>query len=192
MENGDVGARENGETIPTEQSADLPAQSEAPPSKPEPSSDGDAVDFSIYCDGQCNKRLTWATHLWKCKVCDDVDFEDECLEKLKSGTLTRFVCSKFFIPFMKLMTLCSSILGPDHEWLYVPSWVEEYRVTGKGRVRVGGELVDGKRVGGEIIPVAEFLDMIREKWGIEKPESSAQNEAEKSKEEEDHDGEVAS
>ena len=175
--NGDAGpngAKENGETSHTEESAELPTQSEASPSKLKSSSDEDAVDFFISCDGQCNKSLTWASHLWKCKVCDDVDFEDECLEKLKLGQLTRYVCS------------------PDHEWLYVPSWVEEYQVTGKGRVRVGGELVDGRRVGGQIVPVSEFLDMIREKWGIEKPGSSDQNEDEKSKEEEVHDGEAAS
>ena len=142
----------------TEESAELPAQSEAPLPKPELSSEGDAVDFGIYCDGRCNKRLTWASSLWKCKVCDDVDFEDECLEKLKKGTLTRFVCS------------------PDHDWLYVPSWVDEYQATGKGNVRIGGELVDGRRVGGQIVPVGEFLDTIREKWGIEKPGASAQNE----------------
>ena len=133
-----------------EESAERPTQSEAPSPKPESSSDGDAVDFSIYCDGRCNKSLTWASSLWKCKVCDDVDFEDECLERLKKGTLTRFVCS------------------PDHDWLYVPSWVDEYRATGVGRVRIGGELVDGKRSGGRIVSVEEWLDTIRKKWNIEK------------------------
>ena len=84
-------------------------------------------------------------------MCDDIQFEDECFKKLKEGTLTRFVCS------------------PDHDWLRVPSWTEEYRATGKGRVRVRGELQNGKRVGGEIVEVEKWLDMIREKWGIEKP-----------------------
>ncbi|CAF9936907.1 MAG: hypothetical protein HETSPECPRED_010494 [Heterodermia speciosa] len=162
------GTKDYGET-----SAEHPTQSEAPSPKPGSSSDGDAVGFSIYCDGLCNKPLTWASSLWKCKVCDDVDFEDECLEKLKKDTLTRFVCS------------------PDHDWLYIPSWVDEYRATGKGRVRIGGELVDGKRIGGRIVSVEEWLDTIRKKWGIEKSRSSTQNDDEEMKEEEVRVGEAA-
>lgn len=155
------GTKESEETMNIKESAVPPNQDEESIPNQEPPSE---KDFFITCDGQCNKPLTWASSLWKCKICDDVDFEDECLVKLKSGTLKRFVCS------------------PDHEWLYVPSWADEYRATGKGRVRIGGELIDGKRVGGQIVPVGEWLDTIREKWGIEKPGSSAHNE-EKSKDE---------
>lgn len=116
--------------------------------------------IGYHCDGRCNKPWTYADSIWFCKVCDDVQFDDECLEKLRKGTLTRFVCS------------------PDHEWLRVSSWTDEYRATGKGRVRTGGELQDGKRVGGEIVAVDVWLDTIREKWGIEKPKSEDQKETE--------------
>ncbi|KAL9082575.1 MAG: hypothetical protein Q9165_008855 [Trypethelium subeluteriae] len=103
------------------------------------------------CDGRCQNSWTYQDSIWFCKVCDDVQFDDQCLQKLQNGTLERFVCSR------------------DHSWLRVPSWVEEFETTGKGRVRTGGELKDGKRVGGQIVPVVQWEDAIREKWGIEKP-----------------------
>ena len=81
--------------------------------------------FYFYCDGRCSKTLSWSDGLWFCKICDDVQFNDECLEKLRKGTLPRLVCSS------------------DHEWFYVPPWTDEYRATGKDRVRMGGELKDG-------------------------------------------------
>ncbi|KAI9657615.1 MAG: hypothetical protein M1821_002791 [Bathelium mastoideum] len=101
------------------------------------------------CDGKCGNNLTFSDRMWYCKVCD-TGFDDECLQKLKDGTLPRFVCS------------------PDHQWLRTPSWVDEFRSTGKGRVRIEGELQNGERAGGRIVPVEEWLDMIREKWGIKK------------------------
>ena len=111
----------------------------------------DAEPLGYTCDGGCNVTLTYADSVWFCKMCDDVQFDDKCLKRLQQGTLARFVCS------------------PDHEWQLVPSWVDEFQATGKGRVRVEGELQDGKRVGGRIVPAEEWLDMIREKWGINKP-----------------------
>lgn len=116
-----------------------------------PTNEEQAERSPFSCDGRCGKLLTYADSLWFCKVCDDVQFEDECMQKLHQGTLARYVCS------------------PDHEWLRVPSWTDEYRATGKGHVRMGGDLQDGKRVGGQIVPIEEWLGMIREKWGIEKP-----------------------
>lgn len=114
------------------------------------------------CDGGCNNGVLIENGFWLCKVCYDIGFHDECLEKLRKGTLARYVCS------------------PDHQWLRIPSWVEEFQATGKGRVRVGGEVQDGKRIGGRVVAVEEWLDMIREDWGIEKPTKPAvQTEQEK-------------
>ena len=115
--------------------------------------------FRFFCDGSCSAVLKWSDSLWFCKICDDIQFNDECMEKLHKGTLPLSVCS------------------PDHEWLYVPSWTDEYRATGKGFVRTGGKLQDEKRVGGSIVQVAGWLDSIREKWGIEKtlPAPKVQN-----------------
>ncbi|KAL6713602.1 hypothetical protein ACLMJK_009067 [Lecanora helva] len=100
------------------------------------------------CDGLCDKELTFADSLWFCKVCNDVQFENQCLQKLRDGTLPFYVCS------------------PNHDFLHVPSWVDEYQATGKGRVRVGGELIDGRRVGDSIVPVEQWLDTIKKDWNI--------------------------
>ncbi|KAI9654642.1 MAG: hypothetical protein M1821_005849 [Bathelium mastoideum] len=110
------------------------------------------AEFSGHsCDGQCEAFLTWSASLWFCKVCRDVQFEDSCFTKLQNGTLARFVCSA------------------DHEFIRVPSWRDEFRATGKDHVRVGGEFINGQRVGGEIVHVDTWLDSIREQWSIEKP-----------------------
>ena len=102
----------------------------------------------LMCDGGCNTFMPVENAYWFCKVCYDIGFDDECMENLRRGTLDHYVCSR------------------DHQWLRIPSWVEEFQAIGKGRVRVGGEFEDGKRIGGQIVPVGEWLDMIREKWGI--------------------------
>ncbi|KAI9686798.1 MAG: hypothetical protein M1822_002858 [Bathelium mastoideum] len=111
----------------------------------------EAEYLGLSCDGQCGIRLTWSDSLWFCKVCEDVQFEDSCFTKLKKGTLQRFVCSA------------------DHDFLRVPSWRDEFRATGKDHVRVGGEFIDGQRVGGEVVHVNTWLDSIRKQWSIEKP-----------------------
>lgn len=114
----------------------------------------------LSCDG-CNRYIPVENAYWSCKVCYNTGFDDECMENLRSGTLDHYVCSR------------------DHQWLRIPSWVEEFKATGKGRVRVGGEFKDGKRIGGQIVAVEEWLDMIREKWGIEKPTPVVQTEQKK-------------
>ena len=115
----------------------------------------------LSCDGGCNRSIPVDSAYWLCKVCYDTAFDDECMEHLRSGTLDHYVCSR------------------HHQWLRIPSWLEEFKETGKGRVRVGGEFKDGKRMGGQIVAVEEWLDMVREKWGIEKPAPVVQTEQKK-------------
>lgn len=106
------------------------------------------------CDGYCGKEWGFADDFYCCKYCLDVQFDQKCLDRLRAGTLDRDICSK------------------DHEWLHVPPWSdEEYFAVGKGRVRVGGEMRDGKRIGGEVVDVETWLDMLRKEWGISKPDS---------------------
>ena len=102
------------------------------------------------CDCHTCGTSTASNSYWVCKICPDVFYHDQCLQKLKKGTLDTFICS------------------PDHDWLWIPSIEEDFRETGKGYVRIGGEIRDGKREGGRILPVKEWLDTIREDWGIEK------------------------
>ena len=114
----------------------------------------------LYCDG-CSKIIVWADSICACKICADVQFHDECLKRLQRGTLGRFVCSS------------------DHEWLHVQSWVDERKSTGKGHVRIGGELRDGKQIGGDIVPAETWLTMIKEKWKFENQLATVPNEDEK-------------
>ena len=103
------------------------------------------------CDGRCGHRWSYADDMYCCRYCFDIQFNHECLEKLQSNTLLPYTCS------------------PEHSWLHVPAWSdEEAQKVGKGNVLVGGSLVSGKRVGGEIVKIEDWLDGIRESWGIPK------------------------
>ncbi|KAL8691994.1 MAG: hypothetical protein Q9218_002886 [Villophora microphyllina] len=115
---------------------------------------GASIDFPstptpCECD-VCDKPVLWGDGIWFCKMCYWVGFHDGCLPKLRSGQINRYICSQ------------------DHDWLHVPSWIDEYKATGDGKVHVGGEIQDGQRVEGHIVPIEEWLDTVREKWGIEK------------------------
>ena len=113
-------------------------------------------DLCNSCDGGCDKQWTFADNMWCCKFCHDVQFDDRCLKLLQEGKLERYICS------------------PDHDWLHVPAWSDkEYGEIGERRVKIGGELVDGKRVGGRVVEVSEWLDILRDEWGIPKPEKMA-------------------
>lgn len=132
-----------------------PAQSDEQSDKPIPQENTPAQKqprrgkLGYVCDGRCGKTWTYSDDIWCCKMCPDVQFDGRCLEKLRNGTLKRYICS------------------PDHKWLHVPPWSdEEYREVRKDRVRIGGELVDGKRVGGQVVSVEEWLNALRDTWGI--------------------------
>ncbi|KAL9618621.1 MAG: hypothetical protein Q9160_006662 [Pyrenula sp. 1 TL-2023] len=105
------------------------------------------------CDGRCDNPIKYGDGVWACKVCDDRLFDDVYLKNFQNGTLTRFIrCSR------------------DHEWLWIPSWEAEFAKTGRNCVRVGGEIKENSEwVGGDIVPVEQWLDGVRESWGIEKP-----------------------
>jgi tetratricopeptide (TPR) repeat protein len=118
-----------------------------------------------YCDGRvCGKRWDYADDFYCCKICPDVQFCEECRDNLKNGKLKRFICNK------------------NHDWLHVPKWDdEEYMKIGKGNVRIGGEMKDGARVGGQGVPISEWLNLLRDEWGIpriEKPNKKDETQAE--------------
>ncbi|KEF52389.1 uncharacterized protein A1O9_11630 [Exophiala aquamarina CBS 119918] len=105
------------------------------------------------CDGGCGTRWFYADDFYCCKICCDVQFDARCLKKLREGMLKRVICS------------------PDHDFLHIPAFSDEdYQKVGKGNVRVGGMLVDGARQGGEIVPIADWLQSLRDQWGIPKAE----------------------
>ncbi|KAL9090335.1 MAG: hypothetical protein Q9165_005369 [Trypethelium subeluteriae] len=61
----------------------------------------------LNCQGRGRGGFTYGDSIWFCKVCEDVQFDHACLKKVQNGTIERFICSR------------------DHEFLRVPSWIEE-------------------------------------------------------------------
>jgi len=127
----------------------VPKPPSEPEAEPEESTHDRAGPLSYFCDGRCDTSWSYANDMYICRYCPDIQFTSDCLEKLKSNKLQRFICH------------------PNHSWLHVPVWSDKEALeVGKGNVRVHGELVDGMRVGGKIVDVHEWLDEIREKWGV--------------------------
>ncbi|PNP55504.1 hypothetical protein THARTR1_04334 [Trichoderma harzianum] len=109
-----------------------------------------ANTFEYTCDGTCGETpLDFNNGLNVCKYCWDVGFCDECLPQLKANKLKKIVCS------------------PSHEWLAIPKWNPRGNAAARdGIVQVGGELVDGVRVGGETVTVKEWLASLKKEWEI--------------------------
>jgi tetratricopeptide (TPR) repeat protein len=105
------------------------------------------------CDGFCGRNWWYASDIYVCRYCPDTQFTGDCVEKLKANKLERYICD------------------PGHSWLHVPKWSDQDALeVGQGKVRVHGQLVDGKRVGGDIIEIQQWLDEVRDIWGLPKPE----------------------
>ena len=94
--------------------------------------------LSYSCDGACNHSWSYADDLCVCRYCPDTQFNRVCFNKLEVNKLERYVCD------------------PGHSWLHVPPWSDQEALeVGQGKVRVRGELMEGKRVGGEIVDIEE-------------------------------------
>ncbi|PKK47698.1 hypothetical protein CI102_6702 [Trichoderma harzianum] len=109
-----------------------------------------AKTFGYTCDGTCGETpLDFNNGLNVCKYCWNVGFCDECLPQLKANKLKKIVCS------------------PSHEWLAIPKWNPRGNAAARdGVVQVGGELVDGVRVGGETVTVKEWLASLKKEWQL--------------------------
>lgn len=106
-------------------------------------------DLGNQCDGYCGKFWSYADDFYCCKICPDMQMCLDCLGKLQAGTLKRWVCS------------------PKHDWLHVPKWDDEqFKEIKEGKVKIGGELKNGVRVGGSIVTKEEWLNLVRDDWGI--------------------------
>ncbi|KAF2231419.1 hypothetical protein EV356DRAFT_518581 [Viridothelium virens] len=91
------------------------------------------------CDGRCGTEWTYADDFYVCRECIDVQFNAECLEKLKLGELSRDVCD------------------PSHRFMHVPKWSSESaKRTQANKVLVGDHGID----------IKEWLESIKEKWGL--------------------------
>ncbi|KAJ5392597.1 hypothetical protein N7509_008087 [Penicillium cosmopolitanum] len=99
----------------------------------------DAEEFSNYCDGNCGTYWKYADDFYLCKTCHYVQFDKECLDKLRGGTGEAKICSK------------------HHDTLHVPAYdAAERERIGEGNVKVGEE----------ILTVDNWLQGIRKEWGI--------------------------
>ena len=106
------------------------------------------ADFYFYCDGMCGETWQYADDCYCCKLCSS-QLCNKCLAEVKGRTIRRFVCSA------------------DHEWLHIPPWDDnEYLKVGPKNVLIGGELVNGARVGGRVVSLEEWLNIIRDDWNI--------------------------
>ncbi|OCT46177.1 hypothetical protein CLCR_01032 [Cladophialophora carrionii] len=105
------------------------------------------------CDGFCGRNWWYANDIYVCRYCPDTQFTEDCVEKLKANKLERYICD------------------PGHSWLHVPKWSDQDALeVGQGKVRAHGQLVDGKRVGGDIVEIQQWLDEIRDIWRLPKLE----------------------
>ena len=92
-----------------------------------------------YCDGHCGTNWTYADDLYVCKDCFDVQFCSSCVDLLQKGTLASYICDR------------------EHEFLHVPKWnFDRAEELGKDNVSIGGK----------VMPIEEWLDIIRKDWGI--------------------------
>ncbi|KAJ5154944.1 Tetratricopeptide-like helical [Penicillium coprophilum] len=87
----------------------------------------------------CEENDKYADDMYVCRECEDIQFHAHCYRKLLEGTLKYEFCNK------------------DHKMLHVPP----YDPAQRQRVGVGNVLV-----GEEIIPVTEWLQRLKENWGI--------------------------
>ncbi|KAL4969541.1 uncharacterized protein BDV14DRAFT_209818 [Aspergillus stella-maris] len=92
------------------------------------------------CEAGCGTTWTYADDFYMCKLCERVQFDKQCLDKLRDGTLKQDICR------------------PEHEMLHIPAYdPAELRRIGEGNVKVGEE----------IMPVVAWLQRVRKEWGIE-------------------------
>jgi hypothetical protein len=93
-----------------------------------------------YCNGDYGTDWTFTDNFNIYKTCYDVQLDQECLDKLRAGTLEVKVCN------------------PEHNMLHVPAYdAFEHKRIGKGNVKVGEDILE----------VEEWLRRIRRDWGLE-------------------------
>lgn len=95
-------------------------------------------DLSAACDGMCSREEASFKSLNRCEICLDVDFCDECLDKLKGGKLSYRICH------------------PSHPFLQV------YPPNGLIRKVAGGYMI---RVSdGQEVTFDDWFDGISREW----------------------------
>ncbi|KAI1097658.1 hypothetical protein F4804DRAFT_156074 [Jackrogersella minutella] len=111
-----------------------------------------------WCD-VCSKMWDLENPMNHCRYCYNIDFCDECLNKLKIDKLK----------IWSLKTQCHK----DHDWLRLPNWDKEaYMRAFRKEVYIGEPVDDGgERVGATVTPASEWLDGLKKKWGAKEEPS---------------------
>ncbi|KAI7768372.1 hypothetical protein LZL87_012456 [Fusarium oxysporum] len=121
------------------------------PSQPYEISYSDIViNWRYFCNGNCGGAWDFETDINICKYCWDTPFCQNCLPLLQQGTSKMLACDA------------------GHKWLHVPRWnLRESTGLRDGTVMMGGEIVDGRHVGGQRVKIKEWLSTIWKEWDIE-------------------------
>ncbi|KAI1023732.1 hypothetical protein LB504_005215 [Fusarium proliferatum] len=108
------------------------------------------INWQYFCNGNCGGTWDFETDINICKYCWDTPFCQNCLPLLQQGTSKMLACDA------------------RHKWLHVPRWnLRESTGLRDGTVMMGGEIVDGRHVGGQRVKVKEWLSTIWKQWDIE-------------------------
>ncbi|KAI3579340.1 hypothetical protein IWW34DRAFT_739131 [Fusarium oxysporum f. sp. albedinis] len=108
------------------------------------------INWRYFCNGSCGGTWDFETDINICKYCWDTPFCQNCLPLLQQGTSKMLACDA------------------GHKWLHVPRWnLRESTGLRDGTVMMGGEIVDGRHVGGQRVKIKEWLSTIWKEWDIE-------------------------
>lgn len=82
--------------------------------------------IQINCDGDCNRSWGLNEEMWWCKDCIDVNFESECLVKVKNGRLPFSICNdshQFLqVPEVDVTNAPADCVRVGEEWIPVDDW----------------------------------------------------------------------
>ncbi|KAG5763416.1 hypothetical protein H9Q72_008480 [Fusarium xylarioides] len=108
------------------------------------------INWRYFCNGNCGGAWDFETDINICKYCWDTPFCQNCLPLLQQGTSKMLACDA------------------GHKWLHVPRWnLRESTGLRDATVMMGGEIVDGRHVGGQRVKIKEWLSTIWKEWDIE-------------------------
>ncbi|KAK4215813.1 Nacht and tpr domain protein [Rhypophila decipiens] len=129
--------------------------------------EGDEYSFyHWWCDG-CRKKWDFENGLSLCRCCHEFAFCDDCVKKLKSEN------ERLTLP------IPSMVCNAGHDLLVMPPWGKEGILEAlRGNVLVGGTIQDdGRRLGGEYVPINQWLAVLKSQWGyVEKEKTDSEAE----------------
>ena len=126
-----------------------------PASKEDQSSDS----AYFHCDGRCGTKWISASNIYCCRICPDVQLCEDCHGKIVAGNMKWFVCSS------------------THDWLHIPEQPAPTISNGTSDAKPSANLVPK---GDQFVPMEDWLNAIRDEWGIPRPEKKEETDGEHS------------